>query len=56
MPRKSNNDRDSEDFCLVLTAMADRDAADTLADSLVKHQLCACASVVPGMFSRYHWR
>lgn len=56
MPRKSNNDRDSEEFCLVLTALADRDAADKLADSLVKHRLCACAGVVPGMLSRYHWR
>jgi len=56
MPRKSNRDIHNGTFCLVLTALADRDAADGLADSLVKHRLCACAVVVPGAISRYHWR
>ena len=44
------------EFCLILTTVAERDAADRLADGLVRNRLCACVSVVPGVHSRYRWQ
>jgi len=42
-------------FCLVTTAVEDRDVADRLAHHLVELQLAACVQVTP-IHSTYHWR
>ena len=44
------------EFCLILTSVAGRDAADRLSEGLVRNRLCACVSVVPGIHSRYRWQ
>jgi len=40
---------------IVLTTVADRTEAETLAEKLVKSRLAACVQILPAMTSVYYW-
>lgn len=44
------------DLVVVLTTVADNDAAETLALRLVEERLAACVNVLPPMLSVYRWK
>ncbi|MBM3137459.1 MAG: divalent-cation tolerance protein CutA [Chloroflexi bacterium] len=44
-----------EEFCLVTTAVDDRDMADRMANFLVESRLAACVHVTP-IHSTYRWK
>ncbi|HOT96501.1 MAG TPA: divalent-cation tolerance protein CutA [bacterium] len=45
-----------ESFLLVMTTCASREEAAALADKLLKVRLIACANIIPGVHSLFHWR
>ena len=44
------------EMVVVLTTVADNDAADGIARQLVDERLAACVNVLPAMTSVYRWR
>ena len=45
-----------ESFLLVVTTCASAKEADELAEKLLKVRLIACANIIPGVQSIFHWR
>ncbi len=45
-----------ETFLLVMTTLASKDEAEQLAEKLLKVRLIACANIIPGVSSLFHWR
>lgn len=45
-----------EAFYLVQTTCASREEAEALAQKLLKVRLIACANIIPGVSSLFHWR
>jgi periplasmic divalent cation tolerance protein len=44
------------EYCLVLSTCPVGDAAQTLAEALVKERLAACVNILPGLVSVYGWQ
>ena len=45
-----------ETFILVLTTCASQEEAEKIINKLLKARLIACANIVPGVHSLFHWK
>jgi periplasmic divalent cation tolerance protein len=45
-----------ESFLLVMTTCASKTDAEELAEKLLKVRLIACANIIPGIHSMFHWK
>jgi periplasmic divalent cation tolerance protein len=45
-----------ETFLLVMTTCASKAEAEELAEKLLTVRLIACANIIPGVYSLFHWR
>ena len=45
----------TDNFIIVLSTCPDRETARDIANLLLENNLCACANIVPGIESVYHW-
>lgn len=43
------------EFCVVYVTCAERGSAERIASALVEDRLAACANIVPGVTSVFHW-
>lgn len=46
---------DARDFLIVMSSLPDPATAGEIADELVRAGLVACAQVIPGVHSVFHW-
>jgi periplasmic divalent cation tolerance protein len=45
----------TDNFIIILSTCPDRATAYSIARILLENNLCACANIVPGVESVYHW-
>ncbi|NOZ54088.1 MAG: divalent-cation tolerance protein CutA [Gammaproteobacteria bacterium] len=46
----------NDDYILIISACADREAAEHIANTLVDENLVACVNIIPGIVSIYQWQ